>query len=61
MCILRPGQRQQFPDAVVEVGFDGLQAVLREVEGGVPGEAKADQPAELIALPGSPPTRGTIT
>lgn len=35
------------------MGFDGLQAVLRKVEGGVASEAEADQSAELIALPGA--------
>ena len=49
LFLFRPWQDQQFPDAPVDMLFNGGQAFLRQVDGWVPGEAEADRAAKLAA------------
>ena len=50
LFLFHPREGQQFPDAPVDMLFNGGQTFLRQVDGRVPGEAKADQAAKLVAL-----------
>ena len=50
LFFLCPREGQQFPDAQVDLLLDGCQALLRQVDRGMPGKAEADQTAELVAL-----------
>ena len=50
LFLLRPREGQQFPHTLLDVLLYGGQTLLRQVDGRVPGEAEADQAANLVAL-----------